>query len=117
MRGGVMFTNDLDPDLHPWLKEDIWSKRMRLTWKQAAKKWWKLCQEIPSVMEFRLQKKKADKRLELLRRVDDNSRVCPICFEITVDIEHEIDEVETKIIKGNHAANCELAKELGESNS
>ena len=63
-----MFINDLDPDLHPWLTEDIWSKRMRLTWKRAAKKHWVLSNKKWWVL-YEAQAD-ADRRLELLNRVD-----------------------------------------------
>jgi hypothetical protein len=43
----------------------------------------------------------ADKRKELLRRVDSNTALCPICGFVTAEI-----------IEGNHADDCDLAKEL-----
>lgn len=69
------------------------------TWKQAAKKWRKRCEEIPSVMEFMENKKAATRRKELLRRcngwllellelsdVDMDSEVCEFLDELDKEL-------------------------------
>ena len=77
-------------------------------WKEAAKKWRKLCQEIPSVSEFMHYKKLAASRLELIKEVDKQLKICPICHGILSWIG------DVKPPNAGHADNCKWAKELGD---
>jgi hypothetical protein len=62
-----------DNRLSKYVPREMYENAYR-AWKQAAKKWFKIAEEIPSVMEFRLVQKKANRRLVLLRRVVEEGK-------------------------------------------
>ena len=63
--------------------------------------WRKIAENRHSFWQY--EKDIAERRKELLRRIDANTALCPICGSVTAEI-----------IKGKHAEDCELEKELAD---